>query len=456
MNTETHENSATMDADERTRILRYLDEDHTIPVRDPLWRHIYLSPALDKVRNTADFQKLHGIKQLGPAYLVYPGATHTRYSHSLGVFHLAKRMIRALVLKDRAGLYSLQGVKAYLCAALLHDLGHFPFAHVLKDLHLVDHETLTGDTILASSPLRSTIEDNLGVSADSVATIVDFHRHLPAGDPLWHYRRLLSGVLEPDKLDYLNRDAYYCGVPYGIQDIDFIFNEVEPHAEKGIALSRKGLGAVESVLFSKYLMYRNVYWHRVVRLITAMIKKAFLMGVESGIISKASLYGIDDQSFFSIMGAVSYPPFELVRSAVSGRLYQTVAQMPFDEGTALHRDLEDPTGRLKYEADIARELTKTCGRRVLSEEIIIDVPERQSFEVDIPIRTEARNSPWVPFNQSGTVFSGQVVTGFTRSLRQISLHCSDDPDLISTLNVLDPLATLQHRELSHTVDHLEK
>ena len=97
MNTEKQGDRGTRNAEMRIRILRHLDEDHTIPVRDPLWRHIYLSPSLDAVRNTTDFQKLHGIKQLGPAYLVYPGATHTRYNHSLGVFHLAKRMIRLSV-----------------------------------------------------------------------------------------------------------------------------------------------------------------------------------------------------------------------------------------------------------------------------------------------------------------------------------------------------------------------
>jgi HD superfamily phosphohydrolase len=438
---------------ERTRVLRYLDQDFTRPVRDPLWRHIYLSSALDGIRATAEFQKLHGIKQLGPAYLVYPGATHTRYIHSLGVFHLARRMIRALVLKDRYGLYTVDGVKSYLCAALLHDLGHFPHAHALKDLDLVDHETLTGDAIMGSPALGRLISEELGVPPADVASIVDFRRPLEGSDPLVHYRKLLSGVLEPDKLDYLNRDAYYCGVPYGIQDIDFIFNEVEPHPQKGIALSRKGLGAVESVLFSKYLMYRNVYWHRVVRLITAMIKKAILMGLESRVISESSLYGLDDEGFFSVMSSVSYPPFDLVKDAVAQKLYRTVAQVPFDEDSPLHLSLENPLERLGHEARIADQLSKTSHRKVQPEEVIIDVPERQSFEIDVPIRDLPREEReasaeenWVPFAESSTVFSGQVVRGFTTSLRHISLHCPEDPGVIEALLVQEPLGQVSTGE----------
>ena len=107
---------------------------------------------------------------------------------------------------------------------------------------------------------------------------------------------------------------------------------------------------------------------------------------------------------------------------------------------------------MQFEADIADRLSKKSERQILPEEIIIDVPERQSFEIDVPIRTEGANSRWVPFSQSGTVFTGHVVSGFTSSLRYISLHCPDDPDLISNLNALDPLASLQHRELPNTVE----
>ena len=136
----------------KAAILDHLDKDYSEPIRDPLWKHIHLSPGLMELVASGPFQKLSRIKQLGVANLVYPGATHTRFSHSLGVFHLAKRMIRSLLRNEESDLLSLEGVKSFLCAALLHDLGHFPFTHSLKELSLRDHEALTAE-IVTSSPI---------------------------------------------------------------------------------------------------------------------------------------------------------------------------------------------------------------------------------------------------------------------------------------------------------------
>jgi len=104
------------------------------------------------------------------------------------------------------------------------------------------------------------------------AAIVDTHLPIQEDRETAFYRRLLSGVLDPDKLDYLNRDARYCGVPYGNQDVDFTFSRPIPHQERGIDIDSRLIANVEAVLFSKYLMYRSVYWHHSVRSATAMIK----------------------------------------------------------------------------------------------------------------------------------------------------------------------------------------
>jgi len=129
-------------------IIQHLEEDYPHPIRDPIWKHIYLSDALLKITSLKIFQELNGIKQLGPAYLVYPGATHTRLSHSLGTFHVAKQIIHSVIKrKNQSGTIALEEVKAFLCAALLHDLGHYPFAHALKNLDVENHEALTARLI---------------------------------------------------------------------------------------------------------------------------------------------------------------------------------------------------------------------------------------------------------------------------------------------------------------------
>ncbi len=422
---------------ERDRILRHLDEDYTRPYRDPIWRHIYLSEPLLAVTNSLPFQKLTGIKQLGPTYLVYPGATHTRFSHSLGVFNLSKRMITQLVKKDRSDAHTLDGVKAFLCAALLHDLGHYPFAHSLKDLAVKPHEQLTGEAIMRRPELTRIIEQDLRVPAAWVAAIVDERLDWPGAAAVPIYRNLLSGVLDPDKLDYLNRDAYFCGVPYGVQDIDFIFDQIHPHPEKGLAISSRGVSSVESVLFAKYLMYRNVYWHRTVRIVTAMIKKAIMMGLSSGVIGASSLYGIEDSEFLTLMSSVSFPPFDLAQQAFSRRLYRPVARVPFAPSSGLHARLESTEQRLDYEAGLAAAAGRVLGREVMAEEVIIDVPERQSFEIDVPVKDEEE---WIPYERSGSIFAGAAVQGFAGALRHLTLLCPDRDDIAAALASLDALA----------------
>ena len=106
-----------------------LTEDYSHPVRDVLWGHIYMTEELAKLAESAPFKRLHRIFQLGPVYHVYPGATHTRASHSFGVYHLGRRLLQNLTERGVSSWLSVQGVKSFLAACLLHDLGHFPYTH---------------------------------------------------------------------------------------------------------------------------------------------------------------------------------------------------------------------------------------------------------------------------------------------------------------------------------------
>ena len=325
---------------EREKIRDYLAYEFTDPIRDPLWNHIYLSPALKKVVATTAFQKLAGIKQLGPTYLVYPGATHTRLNHSLGVFSLARRVMRALVSFDTAGEFTEIGVRSFLCAALLHDLGHFPYAHSLKELPLKDHECLTALGVL-DTPLARVIDADAHADPEMVAKIVDTTIDDHHSREIAVYRKILSGVLDPDKLDYLSRDAYFCGVPYGVQDIDFIISKLRYHRSEGLVLDEQGLHAVENVLFSKYLMYRSVYWHKAVRIATAMIKKAIYLAISSGRIQPEDLYGLDDNEFFSRYGDKRFSYAGLINGVIQRQFYKSVWEMPFEPGNSFHERLKD-------------------------------------------------------------------------------------------------------------------
>ena len=388
---------------------------YTEPIRDMLWGHIYLTPALAALTESPPFMRLHRIMQLGPALRVYPGATHTRASHSIGVYHLARRLLSHLAETGADAWLSAGGVKSFLCAALLHDLGHFPYTHSLKELPLKEHEALTG-SLIASEPVKSLVAAAGGDPYLTAAIVDTSPGQNPAGrqpdKELRFYRRLLSGALDPDKLDYLSRDGRYCGVPYGAQDVDFILSRLHPHPERGVDIDSRGIPAVESLLFSKYLMYRSVYWHRAVRSATAMVKKALLGGLESGLIAGEELYNLDDQGLFTLTGQRPHPLFGLVDSVRNGRLFAAAAEIPFDQ--TAHGKLLDLGGRSGMEESLAAELSPVLGKGLKGSELIIDLPEPVSFESGLFVTDEQ-----CFFSGASSVFRNGILEAFVRSLRII-------------------------------------
>jgi HD superfamily phosphohydrolase len=421
--------------DVKDHVLWHLDRDYTNPVRDPLWGHIYLSDGLLSIVESIEFQQLAKIKQLGPAHLVYPGATHTRLAHSLGVYHIAYRMIRALLTYPEAPSISREFVAAYLCAALLHDLGHFPFTHSLKELPLAEHEDLAAGMV-QDGDLARRIREKVGVDPAIVARIIDESLDDGGFGEVRLFRRLLSGSLDPDKLDYLNRDAYFCGVPYGTQDIDFAISRLRPNDLEGIALLSSGISAVENILFSKYLMYRAVYWHRNVRVATAMIKEGLYRGLTEGLIAESDLYGLTDESFYAGFSARPQEPFDLIRRVYDRQLYVAAADLAFDDTSPSHVRLQDLPRRAELEERLRRLVGKELGRRVGALAVIVDIPEAIGFEVSFPVLDE---DTVLDYPEAGTVFTPHVIEDFTRTLRRIRLIL--EPGIASELR--DPRALLK-------------
>jgi HD superfamily phosphohydrolase len=394
-----------------------LQEGYTDPIRDPLWGHIYLTPALAALTRSAAFMRLSRISQLGPVSYVYPGATHTRASHSIGVYHLGRRLLQNLAERGAHWL-SAGGVRSFLCACLLHDLGHFPYTHSLKELSLESHESLTAKLILRE-PLRS-LAGAAGVDPDFCAAIVD--TGIPAQDgELLFYRKLLSGAMDPDKLDYLNRDARYCGVPYGIQDVDFILSRLFPDRERGVDIDSRGIPGVESILFSKYLMYRTVYWHHSVRSATGMIKKVLIRGLEDRAIAPEELYDLDDQSLFALMESrdKSGGLFSLAARVQGGDLFSLAAEFPFDPEK--HGGLRNLKNRSRYENALALELSAALGTGIPGEDLIIDIPEPFSLETGLYVRNEG-----CCFAESSSAFKAETIRAFAKSLYVVRIF-TDNP-----------------------------
>ena len=268
-----------------------------------MWDSIRLDRTAVRIIDTAEFQRLRYIRQLGFAHLVYPGATHTRFDHAVGVYHLARTALR--FLKERKALPGevWEGEELIPYAALLHDIGHFAFSHALEELEADqipgDHEAVSSQFF--QSPELQGALDALGQgAADRIHRLI-----LGEGDlPL---RGLVSGSLDLDKMEYLRRDARFCGVPYGEVDVDRLIQGLTllPDPETGryeVGVHEKAVASLESLLFAKYQMFRNVYWHHGVRAATALYKRIVEEAVEEGLVTPPDLVGPTDEELLYEIG----------------------------------------------------------------------------------------------------------------------------------------------------------
>ncbi|MEC8932411.1 MAG: HD domain-containing protein, partial [Candidatus Latescibacterota bacterium] len=256
-----------------------LDDDGKA-IRDPIWGYVHIPAPLLALVDTEDFQRLRNISQLGFVHLVYPGARHSRFEHSLGVYHLAKQFLQRLLESDPPLELADEDIPVFLAATLLHDLGHYPFSHTLEELtpFFVSHEQRARRLIEdPKGEVYRVLRDELQVDPARVANVIDYEgadRKIPDRDLL--LANILSGTLDPDKIDYLLRDSMFCGVPFGESvNRDRLIAAIRyDSTRRRLAITSKGVSAVESLVFTNYLMYRNVYWHHTVRAATAMFKRS--------------------------------------------------------------------------------------------------------------------------------------------------------------------------------------
>jgi HD superfamily phosphohydrolase len=263
--------------------------------RDPVHDIIALNLELPEERmvfdllNTQEMQRLRRISQLGVSSLTYPGATHTRFLHSLGTFHLCRRISQHLENLRAAKMFTylsedsqdsidqLSGQRTLLyAAAILHDIGHGPFSHALENITGISHETWTKRIVTERTAIREILEDTTGgkmkICPEDIAKVID-RRHENV-----MLVKLISSQLDADRLDYLVRDSYMTGVKYGSIDLEWLLmslrvGEIPGSNEPEIGLDAgKGLDIAESLVFARHYMYGRVYFHKATRGIEVLIK----------------------------------------------------------------------------------------------------------------------------------------------------------------------------------------
>lgn len=266
-------------------------------LRDPLWNNIRLDPLALALLETPVLQRLRYVRQLGHAYLVYPGATHSRFEHALGAYHLAGVALR--LLDERQALTHVQADEPHIvrAAALLHDVGHYPFSHALEEIGVLHHEAVAAPLIITGLVADALVK-HLGADAPArILTIINGQSFSPL-------QGLISGSLDLDKIEYLKRDAFMCGVPYGEIDVDRLLNSLvlvshPEHFRATVGVHEKGLSALESLLFAKYQMYRNVYWHHAVRSATSMYKRLVADVLNSGAVNQTQVARYTDEGLMT-------------------------------------------------------------------------------------------------------------------------------------------------------------
>ncbi|MEX2196534.1 MAG: HD domain-containing protein [Thermoleophilaceae bacterium] len=271
----------------------------SIRIRDPIHNFIEMRDSERAAIDSAVFQRLRRIRQLAMTHLVYPGALHTRFEHSVGVCHLAGRVVRELQEKAGHNTVSDEDISTVRTAALLHDIGHGPFSHVseavLDDRNNVRgvHESISVAIMRTDEQLHAAFGTEL---CQRAAELVGHEGDFAVRTAL---RDIVSGPTDADKLDYLQRDSYFAGVQYGKYDLGRLIDTVTiinpGGVETYLGFMEDGLWAVEGLLLARHHMHRQVYGHKTRIATDILVERALTYGLDDGAVDPAAFeVPIDD------------------------------------------------------------------------------------------------------------------------------------------------------------------
>jgi HD superfamily phosphohydrolase len=368
-------------------------------VRLPPGIDVPLTPRVRRLIDTAAFRRLARISQLGLVSLVYPAANHSRQEHSLGVYQVALEFLARLGADERfAATIGPADAERFLAAALLHDVGHWPFGHPIEDLRLPnvpDHEELAHHFI-TDGEIAAALREDWSLDPTDVADLIagrcnDVEARLLSS--------LLSGPFDVDKVDYLMRDSLHAGVPYG-RNFDrgrLIGSLCLNETGDGLAISEKGKTAAEMMVFARYVMFSEVYWHHTVRSATAMLQRAIYLLRDA--IDFRSLQTLTDQPMIDrlLTLAADGPAHELLDGLFGPRrrLYKRLAQYSyFEEPEVYGRLARQPYETLLVHAlRLAAALGQLLGTPVAPHEILVDAPPvGLEVEFDVEVHFPKQNT----------------------------------------------------------------
>ena len=357
-------------------------------ISDPLYGSIEVSEEALRIIDTKEFQRLRHIKQLGTVYLVYPGANHTRFEHSLGAYYLALEITKKLEIENYKEELTM--------AALLHDVGHGPFSHLLEEVPGIPwrHEK-ESINIIKKSKISDILNDE-GIDVSRVCEYILGKGNLGA---------FISGDLDVDRMDYILRDSHYTGI--GVTyDFHRIVNTMKVMGSN-IVIEEKGIIAVEGFLIARHVMYSRVYLHHTTRSSEGMLKKAILHLIKEGYVTVEDLVGYDDIHFWKILREGTKFSKFIAERLFTRNLYKRAIELKWKEVPKELRD-EILSSRNAI-ANIEKEISEEAG--VEEEYIIVDAS---------PLHTGKKNGVKILL-KDGTIVSFEDVSRLVSSLKEAQL-----------------------------------
>lgn len=396
-------------------------------IRIPEEQNVPLTPRVRAIVDTKAFQRLRHVSQLGLVAHVYPGATHSRFEHALGVYLGSLRYLQQLRKDARfIALIDEHHASTLIAAALLHDVGHWPYCHPIEDLGLpglTKHEEAARN-IITGPEIAPILRDKWQLDPEDVLSVLEGKLSTPAGKVIGS---ILSGPIDIDKMDYLERDSLHAGVPYGrnfdkqrlIQSL--VLNEVGD----GLAITSKGRTAAELMVFARYVMFCEVYWHHAVRSSTVMLTRAFLELHERFPLDR--LLGMRETEFVSelrhVAGGSDCEP--LVEGALGERrsLYKRAFEFRRDQLPELYDQLAELDSKqlAAMSVRLGEATAKAAGVAIAPLGLLVDVPsQRREIEFNIDVQF-AKQNRWQRLRDVSPVVDALAARQFTDAVKLIRI-----------------------------------
>ena len=402
-------------------------------IRIPVEQDVPFTPRVRAIVDSAEFQRLAHITQLALASRVYPGATHTRFEHALGVYHNSLRYLWQLGRDPRfVQTVSVRDAEILIVASLLHDVGHWPFCHPIEDMALPQmppHEDFAREFIRPGTELGDILRSEWKIEPYEVLDVLVARDHSPSSRLR---RSILSGPIDIDKMDYLIRDSQHCGVPYGRHfDRNRLINSlIMNEAGDGLAITSKGKTAAEMMVFARYVMFTEVYWHHAVRSATTMFARAFFELMPKLNIPQLFLM-VEADLIRTLQQAAEKSDVQMLTDGLFGqkrRLHKRLAEYSIFNQEPLYRALRQKSfGELcQLTSLLAKELAVRTGRDVNRLDILIDAPPQHrevEFRVDIYTASERR---YRPLRELSPIVDSMARTQFDDCVKKVRIYVRED------------------------------